>query len=65
MSRHHCGQHPNRGRSNYQVRLGKRGLSKAPALQHVDDLRRIQLARKERTGFLYPTSAETEEEQVA
>ncbi len=50
MSRHHNTKHPERGRSNYKVRLGSRGLTKAPTLEPADNLRTRQEARKKRTG---------------
>ena len=48
MSRKHNTQHQDRGRSNYPARLAARGLSKAPALADVDQLRRTQQAREAR-----------------
>lgn len=67
MARKHNTKHTQRAGSYYKERLAKRGLSKAPAMQSIDDLRRIQLARKERTGQPWPTIAEiaAEEEEEA
>lgn len=65
MARHHCGRHPERGRSRYGARLEARGLRKAPSLRPVEELRRIQEARVARTGFPWPTRSEIEEEAEA
>lgn len=43
MSRKHNTRHPERGRSNYPRRLGARGLTKAPQMPSLDNLRRKQI----------------------
>jgi hypothetical protein len=60
MSRHYNTQHPERGRSHYPDRLSARGLTKAPTMPKVEDLRKIQEARQRRTGSPFPTKVEQE-----
>jgi hypothetical protein len=55
MSRKHNTNHPDRSRSNYPQRLANRGLSKAPALRSLEDLRRIQQARINRGALPWET----------
>lgn len=70
MARKHNTKHFGRGRSNYPKRLEARGLSKAPTLAPVEQLRNRQLRRVEATctlssphashkcnGFPWPTRA--------
>lgn len=42
MSRKHNTKHPNRGLSNYQDRLARRGLHKTPAMEPLSVLKRRQ-----------------------
>lgn len=58
MSRKYNARHTERGRSNYGLRLIKRGLSKAPALPSLDHLRSVQEARQRRAGSPFPTAAD-------
>lgn len=56
MSRHHNTQHPDRTRSHYPERLDRRGLSKAPAMEPVENLRSRQEARIKKTGSPFPAT---------
>jgi hypothetical protein len=49
MSRHHNTKHFGRGRSQYPKRLESRGLSKAPSMTPVEQLRNRQIRRVEAT----------------
>lgn len=42
MTRPYNCKHPDRGRSNYKRRLEARGLTRAPELDDLDNLRRKQ-----------------------
>jgi hypothetical protein len=50
MPRKHNTTHPGRSRSRYPFRLSRRGLSKAPALEPVETLRKRQERRETETG---------------
>jgi hypothetical protein len=58
MSRHHNTRHPDRGRSHYPDRLTRRGLSRAPEMESVENLRSKQEARERRTGSPFPSVSE-------
>ena len=56
MSKKHNTKHTERQRSNYPLRLEKRGLSKAPQMEGVESLRKRQERREEETGALLDSS---------
>lgn len=66
MSRHYNTKHPDRGRSHYPERLDARGVTSASCrMRKLDDLRRIQRAREERTGVPWATYTELAELDAA
>jgi hypothetical protein len=63
MSRKNNCKHPERSVSRYAFRLAKRGASPVSVrMRALADLRKIQTARLERTGYPWPGRAEVESE---
>ena len=58
MSRHHNTRHPERGLSRYPQRLAARGLTKAPAMPTLENLRARQERRLAQTGSPFPARIE-------
>lgn len=66
MSRHYNCKHPDRVRSHYPERLIARGATSASVrMRKLDDLRRTQAAREDRTGSPWPTYTELAELDAA
>ena len=55
-------QHPDRSRSNYPLRLAKRGLTRTPEMESLENLRSRQERREEQTGAPWWTGRDVDTE---